>query len=404
MGLPVGCGAALDANERQEREPWLKEVHRCRSRHDTGDGADPFENAGDQRRARRFCGIDRFGNAELRADDAGGVEAGTHSSCSIECAEEERTAHQQHDGQGRFRADQGVSDTPVSRGSRGPPICVCEVARHIATETTHRGYDAREQRHPRRDGHRQRLHSPVNRHIRQHAAGRRIERQQHRQRPRAKQQSSGGSGRDQHQCFHQLQPHDGRAAAAEGSAQRVLGAARHHLRQRQVREIRARDNHQREHAGKQDEQIRTLVPELRRAQRGRLRGPPAQHVRRLAHDALHDRFLFGEQLLNAGAVTKASKGLNERPIALHVALVNVQWCPEFGVDKCHTKRGGHDADDLVRDAVEMEGPADDVRVPAEAALPHAVTQHDDPRVVAIFGDRERASNERTAAKQREHAG
>ncbi len=109
--------------------------------------------------------------------------------------------------------------------------------------------------------------------------------------------------------------------------------------------------------------------------------------------------------LEGGARSQPREDAEALAVAAARALGQGQGSPELGArgpEGRELEPARHHSDHDVRLAVEGDGAAHDAGVPAEAALPQAMAEHDDARVTRLlFFGRERASELRRHAQKRE---
>ena len=160
---------------------------------------------------------------------------------------------------------------------------------------------------------------------------------------------------DEQKRLDQLEPHDGGLTGAERGAERDLRAARHHLRQRQVRQVRARDQDEREDAAQQHEQARALLPIQRVAQTRHVGRPAIQQRGRLGDDRLHGRLQLRRQLRDGDARTQARKRLNEGRGVVELAPVMFSGVQSSAATDAAWNGARHDANHFVRLAIDQDG-------------------------------------------------
>ena len=194
------------------------------------------------------------------------------------------------------------------------------------------------------------------------------------------QESCGRSAECEEEALGQQVPGETHAPGAERKAHGELALPRRRAREKQVRQVGARDEKYEADRAEEHQRCGAHVLEQRRCPRRR-RHPPAFVLLEPAAFRLVGRTRDGRQLRvhllerDARSETRQRRELPDVP--RHLRGIAAPRNPQIRADEHQPAR--HHADDRRRLAANPDCPLQDVRIAAEAALPEAVTDDRHPR-------------------------
>ncbi len=233
-----------------------------------------------------------------------------------------------------------------------------------------------------------------------------------------KQQTERASGGAEHEALDEQLPRDPAGPCPERRADRELVTPRVAAHEREVRDVRARDQQYAADRAQQRPEHRRDVADDVRLQRlqGRreavVRDSLARHLSRRSRPCVEPNrqhaFDVGARFLQRHAGSEPRDTPKVEAAVSELAAVETQRRDQLDlgrdVDKAESR--GHDADDLRRAAIHRHDAADDRFVAAELPLPIGIGE--DRRIGAVglrrgFGFREQTAERRLNADRLEHA-
>ena len=316
-----------------------------------------------------------------------------------EAAQQQPGAEEENDRQRDLRDDQrlphAMARAPGARAAvrlqRFVRIGPCGLKRRQDPDEQPRGCREREapQQHPAVDARSKIEH----RELRGDQRRRRLQADVREQKP------CGRAGEREEQALGQQVTREPPPPGAERKAHGQLALPRRRAREKQVREVGARDEEHERHGAEEHERGRTRVLEQRRRPRRR-RQPPAlvfvepPSLGRI--DRAGNRRQLRVRLLKRDARREPRQRRELPDVPGHLRGVATPGNPQVRADEQQPAR--HHADDRRRGASDSDRPLQDVGVAAEAALPQTVTDDRDARA-----SRPELLAREAAAERRRHA-
>ena len=200
--------------------------------------------------------------------------------------------------------------------------------------------------------------------------------------PPRQEHAQRAAGRRKQQAFHEPLPNDGAASRAKRRPDGHFTAACRCASQQQVRDVEAGDREEhRDRDRQRDERAVHLA--------GQLLAQRHEHDGRVLVERILRRHLAGENLHlgsrghQGRCRPEASDNLEEAPGRLAPGLLSIELPggPQVGVLEDEPEPRGHDADDLDRSVIELDGAANRTSIAGQALLPEFVADHGDGRHV-----------------------
>src|SRR6185369_17479029 len=193
--------------------------------------------------------------------------------------------------------------------------------------------------------------------------------------------------------------HNGPTSCAERGPNRDLLASHCRLRQKQIRDVRTRDQQHEPNRAKQNQHRQTQIADVVSMQRARDKAETFVCARVFSGQSLPDPCEIGIRALNADAGLQTSDQ-SEIVIAASTRLVGLHGPrrPQLSLTKWKEEAARHYADDRIRFSIKRDVAIDDRGIAIEASLPERVTQNNHvllPRLIFIREER--------AAECRRHA-
>ena len=262
---------------------------------------------------------------------------------------------------------------------------------HRASGRLERRRRADEQPGHQRDADRERDDGAVHPHFAEARDAERLETGQRVAAPGRDEKPRHRADHRQQQAFRQQLADEPPAAGAERRPHRELALARGRACEQQVGDVRARDEQHEADGAQQQQQRGPRVFDDVAVQRGDRELEVSVVLRVRLLEAFRDVLNVSRRGVTAHAVLHAADHVEEPRAAVVYAerLIVGEWHPELALGRVRQRRRHH-ADDRVGDAVQPDRLPDDVRVPAEALHPEAVTEQDDvvfARLVLLRAER-----------------
>ena len=339
------------------------------------------------------------------------LEARVDAAQRREALEHQARADQQDDGEGDLRDDESLAQDPRPHAGASGTGAVLEGVLDVGARAGERRSETAEPRRQHRDQERE--GQDLRAQAKQGEAGqiRRTQRDEKGDAPSRQQEAHGAPHEGQEQVLRQQLGEDPPAARAERRADGHLPHAGGAPREEQARHVRAGDEEHEAHGAEKDQEGRAHLARDLGVQGNDPDAPARVAIRELGGEGRSDRRHF--RLRRRGRLARLQPG-DRRGVAaalLRAFLGEHHGRPEVrGLsgersrlqEEAETRR--HDADDRDGTAVDLDGPPDDGRIAAEAALPEAVAEDHDLIVpVGTFVGREGAAEHRRDAEGREEA-
>ncbi len=344
------------------------------------------------------------GERGVEGDDPFDADARVAIAQQDEILDEQARADQQRERRRDFGDDERVAET-AARDAAGPQIAFAHGGGELrhpqarerpqSAEEAGRGGDAgREPQDARVDGDRRRA--------RQLRAG---EDDEGAHDPDGKQNAEGTARERQQQALDRHLAREIGGGGAERDANGHFAAACESGREQQVGHVRARDEEHAQHRAEEHAQRRPDASDRRLEQRLHV---DAVIVLELTRECLAERAHLGGRALERHARLQPRVGDEKVTAARRRIELALQRHEHLG--PAMREAVGHDADDLVRDAVQRHRPSDDRAIGSKLLLPQVCGEHGHPRTaITIFVLRVpppqlRPDAERVAERRGRHGG